>query len=472
MRRHLGKGSVTLWLSLVLLVLLSVIAAALYSARQAACRVALASGVEQGLYSLFAQYDRDLFERFGLLLIDGGYGSAELRLGTLLRETEEDILQIIRPAAYGAPGSDVLHMNLTGGSVTGYLLATDQEAAAYRHQVCEAYMAAAGWSAAQYGRAESSRSQAEYLLQLRLGFSAAGEGPAEEGETEVPDGFVDPLAVIRSLQGQDLLSLVLPDPGAVSAAAVREQDLVSRRALNRGMGLVSSETGGAGEKSMLLSYLTDVFFCFTDTTSGEGLQYQIEYAVGHKGSDRENLQAVLQKLLSIREAANMVYLMSSPARQEEASRVAAIIAAVMLQPGLQPTVSFALKCAWAYGESILDLRTLLNGGRVPMMKDDGTWQIPLHALAGIGTDALTGSGSAQGLSYSDYLQILLLDESSASLTASLMDLTEHLMRTEKNRPFFRLDNCLEAVELEFEAEAGTQGYHIARRYAYDPELIG
>ena len=223
---------------------------------------------------------------------------------------------------------------------------------------------------------------------------------------------------------------------------------------------------------MLLSYLTDVFFCFTDTTSGEGLQYQIEYAVGHKGSDRENLQAVLQKLLSIREAANMVYLMSSPARQEEASRVAAIIAAVMLQPGLQPTVYFALKCAWAYGESILDLRTLLNGGRVPMMKDDGTWQIPLHALAGIGTDALTGSGSAQGLSYSDYLQILLLDESSASLTASLMDLTEHLMRTEKNRPFFRLDNCLEAVELEFEAEAGTQGYHIARRYAYDPELIG
>ncbi len=474
MIRQAGKGSVTVWLSLILLVLMSVMAAVLYSARGAACRVALASGVEQGLYSLFAQYDRDLYERFGLLLIDGGYGSAELRLGTLLRETEEDILRVIRPVVYGAPGSDILHMDLTGGSVTGYLLATDQGAAAFRHQVCEAAMAGTGDSGTpDYpGGPESARDMADYLLNLRAGFSAEGEEPASGEETEVPEGFVNPLDAVRFLQGQELLFLVLPDQGRVSDAAVPEQDLMSRRVLNRGMGLVPSTAGSAGEQAALLAYLTEMFSCFTDESSGEGLQYQIEYAVGRHCTDRENLQEALQKLFVIREASNMVYLMSSPSRQEEASRMAAIIAAVMLQPELQPAAAFALKTAWAYGESILDLRTLLNGGRIPMMKDDSTWQLPLNALAGIGTDAPSGSGCAEGLSYPEYLQILLADENSSSLTAALMDLTEHLMRTERHRPHFRLDNCLEAVELEFEAEAGRQRYHIERRYAYDPGMFG
>ena len=58
------RGGITVYLSLILLVMLSLIAAGLYSARQAAGRVVLASGTEQALFSLFAQYDRDLFEGY------------------------------------------------------------------------------------------------------------------------------------------------------------------------------------------------------------------------------------------------------------------------------------------------------------------------------------------------------------------------------------------------------------------------
>ncbi len=467
----LKKGSVTLWLSLLLLVLLPAAAAILYSARMAACRAALASGAEQGLYSLFAQYDRDLYERFGLLFIDGGYGSAELRLGILLEETEEDILPVIRPADFGASGSDLLHMDLTGGSVTGYLLATDGDAAAFRRQICGAVLSAGGSGGLLFS-AESARAEADQLLGLRAGFSASDEAPADGALLpEIPAGFVNPLDIIDSLRGQDLLTLAVPDPQAVSTAALAAQETVSRRALNRGMGMPVQYGGDAQEQSLLLAYLMEEFSCFTDQSPGEGLQYQIEYAAGGQLSDRENLQIILHRLFDIREAANMAYLMASPARCEEASDAALIIAAVFQQPELRPVFAFALKEAWAYGESLLDLRTLLGGGCVPLIKDDASWQLPLHSLASIGTAAPYGSGSREGLSYREYLQILLLDESSASLTAALLDLTEHVMRTERARTAFRLDNALEAVELAFEAQAGRQSWRIVRRYAYDPEIL-
>ena len=59
------RGGITVYLSLILLVLLSLITAGLYSARQAAGRVVLASGTEQALFSVFAQYDRDLLDMYG-----------------------------------------------------------------------------------------------------------------------------------------------------------------------------------------------------------------------------------------------------------------------------------------------------------------------------------------------------------------------------------------------------------------------
>ena len=70
------KGSMTAYVSLLLLVMISLIAAGLYSARQAAGRVVAASGTEQALFSVFGQYDRDLLDMYGLLFVDAGYGGS------------------------------------------------------------------------------------------------------------------------------------------------------------------------------------------------------------------------------------------------------------------------------------------------------------------------------------------------------------------------------------------------------------
>ena len=478
MGRGLKKGSVTVFLSLMLLLLLSLAAAAHYSARQAACRAALASGTEQGLYSLFAQYDRDLYERFGLLMIDGGYGTDKLRLGTLLRETEEDVSCVIRPAVGRADGTDILRMQITGRTVEGYRLATDAGGKAFRRQICRLSREREGLQAP--GRTElrlaAEKETAGELIAARNSYREedapvvyAEEYPDGElpPEAEVPGGFTDPLEQIALLRGQALTSLVLPGQEPVSGAAVSPSELVSGRQLNRGMGMADSLKGEDGAHALLLQYLMDGFSCYTGERNGSGLQYQIEYAIGGQPSDEANLEYVLERLMTIREAANMVYLMSTESRREEAAGMAALLSAVMLRPDLQPAVSFLLMEAWAYGESLADLRALTGGGRVPLMKDDRTWQVPLYALPWIGTAGGYGSGSGEGPDYKEYLGILLMERNEQQLTASLMDLTEHVMKTAQGRPEFRLDLCIEAVKLSFEAEAGRNSYRIERQYAYD-----
>ena len=56
----------------------------------------------------------------------------------------------------------------------------------------------------------------------------------------------------------------------------------------------------------------------TDYTSMEHatdpLRYQLEYVIGGKNTDQENLKAVVYRLLAAREAANMMYLLQDPTR--------------------------------------------------------------------------------------------------------------------------------------------------------------
>ena len=131
------RGSITLQLCLVLGIILSLVLYSIRSVRIAEGRVLISSAAEQGLYSLFAQYDRDLWEDYGLLFLDGGYSGRDLQLGALCREVEEAAGYIVDPGKDSilAAGKGLSGLELTGCEPTGYLLATDNGGAAFQRQV-------------------------------------------------------------------------------------------------------------------------------------------------------------------------------------------------------------------------------------------------------------------------------------------------------------------------------------------------
>ena len=478
-RSSSNQGSITIYLCLVLSVLLSLIFVGLHSACIAAGRTALASGLEQGLYSLFAGYDREMFDTYGLLFMDGGYGTGDLKLEEIYREVQEAAEAVVDP-------DRLLDIKLERGSLDGYILATDQGGAAFRRQICAVMEKKLGISGIQllsdtledqFGIMKSQEQQKEqagteeaecdYEEQKKTAAETAEEREQERKDVEVPPDFENPIEVIQKVRKLGILGLVISDISDLSGYTLGNEELLEDRELQQGMGVVSETKTGLGEKLLLLEYLSEFFPCYTSGEQREGLRYQIEYAIGGKRDDMENLKSVVYRLLAVREASNLMYLCGSPARCAEADEMALIISTILFIPEAYALVSFVLKICWAYGESILDIRELLDGGKIPLLKDDTSWQLSLNSLSGLLIQGDEERHSSEGLDYQWYLRLLLLMKDEDSLTRSLMNLTEYNMRIQGGNPGFCLDTCVESASVTLSARIRSSSFSITRSYGYD-----
>ena len=73
------------------------------SVKMMCARTQIANSADVGMYSLFAQYDRYLLDRYGLFYLDASYGADGLQLGRAYRTVE----------AYMDPILDQGHLDLT-----------------------------------------------------------------------------------------------------------------------------------------------------------------------------------------------------------------------------------------------------------------------------------------------------------------------------------------------------------------------
>ena len=513
------QGSITLYLCIVLSVLLSLVLTGLHSACLAAGRTTLASGMEQGLYSLFAGYDRELYDSFGLLFLEGGYGTESLKPEEMCQEVWDIAEEVVDPEG-------LLGIHLQEKSMTAYVLATDNQGAAFRRQACQAMEKRLGTSGLQWlsqklqegtevsqtrmteyeaqnleeleqeyeQQKESAAAAAEAAEAAEAATEAAGaaaeaateaagaateaaaEGSAGAHEVtgtavEVPEDFVNPIEVIRQLRTLGILSLVIPDVEDLSSAALDGSEKGLReRQLQQGMGLLPEADTGIQSKLLLLEYLAELFPCYTSQEETEGLRYQVEYAIGGKSTDMENLKCVLDQLLLMREALNFAYLFTNSARHAEADAMALTISTMLLIPAAYELVSLILMACWAFGESMLDLRELLDGGQIPLIKDDASWQLSLTNLAQVTEVMDSERHSSDGLDYQWYLRILLFTGTEEALAQAAMELVEYDMRVQEGQSWFCLDSCVDAAELCLSAQAGKIGkstFDITRSYGYD-----
>ena len=141
-------------------------------------------------------------------------------------------------------------------------------------------------------------------------------------------------------------------------------------------------------------------------------------------------------------------------RQVELS--AAAVSLIMFNPNLEQPVSNALALAWSYLESVQDVRTLMTGAKVPVVKTDSSWQTHLHELLSPLT-AIKDRDSGEGIDYRAYLQGLLLLEGSTVKTQRTMDVMEMDIRRITGNSGFRLDLCMDEFKMSAAARAcGTQ----------------
>ena len=111
--------------------------------------------------------------------------------------------------------------------------------------------------------------------------------------------------------------------------------------------------------------------------------------------------------------------------------------------------SYALLLAWAYGESLVDVRELLAGGKVPIFKSASTWKLSLTSIPDI-LDILenTSGDGSEGLSYEGYLQILFTLGAKGKYPMRAIDLIEGYMRERTATAAFRADHAICKIKAE------------------------
>ncbi len=477
------KGSVTVFLCLFLVVFLGLVQFFFRVVQIAGGRVQAVAGVQEGLYSVFAGYDRELFEKYHLFFVDGTYNTEYLNLGEAYHKIREKVERSCSPRMInpGIRGENLWNCYFERGEITGYILATDKNGLSFKEQAI-GYMEdtlgiqgiqlllkqaqkESDWSVAEDGNLyleEGKNAQENYEIEKK-----ENNISKNEIQENVPKDFVNPLEVIKEIRKKGILSLVLPLSEEVSQVSVVLKELPSARELEMGI-LMEDETSDSILDNLLFQeYIMTHMNCYTNNSDDVGLTYELEYILAGKSSDMDNLKSVVTKLIGIREAANMAYLIKDPLRQAELHQMSLVICTAVGMPALEGVVSLALAAAWSFGESVLDVRQLLAGGRVPFLKTKDTWKLSIEGLSEL-AQILKEDAKLEknGLSYEEYLRVLLGIQNAEQQVNRTIDIVENTIRATKGRENFRMDCCFDYMEVNVYVNCNGLEYEILRDYGY------
>lgn len=504
------KGSITIFLCLMLTIMISLVTASVYSVRVSACRMQLANVSDQAMFSLFARYDRDLLDKYDVFFIDGGLGAGDLHLEKCVDRLNEAMEPLL--AQQGLFGKNLTNLSIKQTAITAYTLATDATGAAYGAQAVDymkdtlalqsigTLMNETRQNATKIDRQERSGENSSKAVSdssfdqleeesAQAKAEAAAKAEAEEAaredsgeddslqlqeeepaeEIKVPDNFVNPLPEIRKVGRMSILNLVVQDPSLVSGTTVNRDELLSARNKESGIGLVNVKTSVDDSENSLLfnEYILSHFGTYRNPSDLGDLTYQGEYILEGKDSDISNLEGVVTRLLLTRFGTNLALLYSNAALRAQATAAADVIASVMILPQAASIIESLLIFGWAYCESLVDVRGLLDGDKIPLMKTESNWQVQLSDLPTFSSnmDALR-TRSTSGMNYEAYLRVFLFLENADTRVSRSMDMVEDTIRS-SGRDDFRLDLCFDSMTVSVTALAeGKQSLIAEKKLCY------
>lgn len=480
------KGSITVFLSMISVLVISLICTAIESARGQGARAQAANIEDMGNYSVFAEYEKKLLEDYEIFAVDGSYGTGDFSIDRVNSKRNSYLTINSEPKQEKLSGLcfDPWQLQVSDSEITEYALLTDQNGEAF-YQQAVAYMKATAitgtvgkllqyYEDAQtaeerqksYEKVKDSSDQemkqleqqeAEKKKELEEQKQQAEEQAAAGNEIvivdETPAEIVkteNPLKVINKLRKKSLLQLVCGSR-EISEKAVAWKEIASKRSGKKGkMKLVSSYSGLTCDL-FFREYLLDRFPNYLSSEYSGKLDYQIEYILCGKRTDQENLKAVVQKLLLLREGMNYLYCAGNAEMNSQAASLAALLIGWTGIPALVTVMKHGLLLGWAYGESLLDVRTLLDGGKIPLTKTQGTWMVTLDRLGEL-AELLEEGGSQrqEGMAYKDYLRILLNLQTITQQKRRGLDMVELNLQSAPGLSNFKVNNCIVGIKCRTE----------------------
>ena len=124
------------------------------------------------------------------------------------------------------------------------------------------------------------------------------------------------------------------------------------------------------DDGLLILYAKEHFKNFLskseENNKRDALKYGIEYLISGKNSDEGNLSVIANRIFGIRTLVWYSYLLTRQDKVAEAEAIAIAIAGVLALPAAVEIIKLGIIMGWAIDEARQEVRTLLNGGEIPM----------------------------------------------------------------------------------------------------------
>lgn len=486
------RGSMTVFAALSIMLVASFLFVLLEAAHQQQLRRVAQMNTSLVVESVFSNYCSPLWEKYQILALDNGiteeqepFVSWEYYAADLSKESlsQRGFMR----------GANHLRMDTKGAEFVAYRMLTDEDGKAYIKTISDYMRNTIGQQAieklaAEYQqlsgmdisdkpddtalagadnaiaearrleeekakKEEEERKKAQEAAKKAKATKKADKKAEKKAEkkagTEAGERAIEPaenpLEIIKNLWHQGTLSLVLKDAKAVSNMKEDWSDAVSKREKYTGIGLEPIQTD-ATDTLLFTEYLLDHFACYTSGEAAGTLAYELEYLLCGNEKDQSNLSETVQRLLAVREAANLAYLAADASKQELAYSVALSLAGVTANPGIIYAVKCGLLAAWALAESVLDVRALLSGDKIAIIKNSAQWTSDLLHLGSVFSSFGTATNCQNGLSYQRYLGFLLMMQAQ-KVSYRAMNIQEHVIRSKEGFEDFCMDHLVIDAEI-------------------------
>lgn len=517
-KRKNYKGSITVFAALSFMLIAQFIFTMLEVSRTIEVRKALQMNTESVLESIFANYCSPLWEEYRLLGTSVVNSDGDLSFNNVQAE-----LQNLTEVNLGGreksllAGTSLLTAKMTDANFEEFLLMTDDGGAVFQEVVCAYMKENLTYETArtiydnlndmksaknQYGdagnsidtardsikeaREEERRKQEELKketedakksgkdsskkkTQLPKMKGASGgkaqttSSKSKKAQTaatsvEMPEEEENILDIVSETKKNGVLSLVLPGDATLSNSAISLDSSVSHRTLETG----NAQREGSDDwysDVLLNQYFNNYFSCYTNQKSGHYMKYELEYLIAGKSEDAENLRTVIKELMAIREAVNMASIVTMEDKQAEALAMAVTLVGFTLNPVIIEFVKYAILAAWAFVESVLDLRTLLQGGKIPVIKTHLTWTSNLSELPTLLSGWSKAKESASGFDYQSHMAALLFFQNNGKVCMRAMDMQEATVCSVEGYEDFKMDRVMVDAK-------------VCATYEYSPVFLG
>lgn len=205
---------------------------------------------------------------------------------------------------------------------------------------------------------------------------------------------------------------------------------------------------------MLLKYMEKYFSTAIHSVGDmkKRLDYEWEYLVCGRGSDKENLEQVINRMVLMRTVINTGILSASASKRETAYAAAL---AVVGFTGLEPLVRFTQTLfiiLWGMSEALVDTAGIIQGKRIPLIKTEKDLIVKFTDIFVMGKEYIMNRvkklprAGTNGFNYEHYLMLFLLGNGSRVTCQRMMDLMEWNIRDNYVKGF-SLGKCVASFQV-------------------------